>query len=102
MAGRHAMSSGILITAVAPSTGSRASEHSTVVVLGRVEVSHPDGALLPALPLLCWRVWRMLMLSTSGRCMAISSVQACSTFLRNSPYGDSAGMFASTAALATT
>eukprot|EP00972_Heterocapsa_arctica_P032891 4840401-Heterocapsa_arctica.AAC.1 len=80
MAGRYAILSGILITADAPSTGSRAIEHSTVVALGKVEVSHPDGALCPALPLLCWRVCRMLMHSTSGRCFVMSSVQAWSTF----------------------
>eukprot|EP00972_Heterocapsa_arctica_P064987 9592991-Heterocapsa_arctica.AAC.1 len=60
------MPSGILITAAAPNLGSRAIEHSQLVVLGKSDVSHPDAALWPALLLLCWRVCRMLMHRTNG------------------------------------
>eukprot|EP00972_Heterocapsa_arctica_P092880 13698961-Heterocapsa_arctica.AAC.1 len=102
MAGSHATPSGILITAAAPCLGSPAIEHSNVVALGKVDVSHPDAALCPALPLLCWRVCKMLMHRTNGRCLTMSLVQAWNTFARNMPYGESAEMPASTAALAMT
>eukprot|EP00972_Heterocapsa_arctica_P116023 16451042-Heterocapsa_arctica.AAC.1 len=45
MAGFQPISSGILITAVAPNLGSRATEHSQDALCRRLDVSHPDGAL---------------------------------------------------------